>query len=130
MLPNPAIADTYDKVVWVYVYRDFSKSKADRAAERISLRFGVSSWPQLFLADPATMKILKHTGRSVESFQKAVGATKVKPTRKLDAAERIAAAEKRAIALESRPSAKAAKKAIDDEDIVVRTRALAILGYL
>ena len=52
MLPNPALKETYDKIVWVYVYRDFSKSKEDRAAERISMRFGVSSWPQIFLVDP------------------------------------------------------------------------------
>ena len=128
MLPNPQINAAYDKVVWVYVYRDFSKSKADRAAERISLRFGVTSWPQLFLADPATMKILRHTGRSVESFNRAVAQTEVKPARTLKAAERVAAAEDRAIALENKPSAKAAKKRIDDEDIVVRTRALEILA--
>jgi len=128
LLPNPQLKAAYEQIVWVYVYRDFSKSKADRAAERISLRFGVTSWPQLFLADPATMKILAHTGRKVESFNGAVQRTKVKPARTLAAAERVAAAEKRAILLENKPSLGAAKKSIDDEDIVVRTRALEILA--
>jgi len=128
LLPNPQLKDAYEKIVWVYVYRDFSKSKADRAAERISLRFGVTSWPQLFLADPATMKILAHTGRKVKSFNGAVERTMVKPARTLAAAERVAAAEKRAILLENKPSVGAAKKHIDDEDIVVRTRALEILA--
>ena len=128
MLPNPQLKKNYDEVVWVYVYRDFSKNERDRAAERISLRFGVTSWPQLFLVDPATMKILRHTGRKVESFQAAVAGAKVKPSRTLDAHARVAAAEKRAIELENKKSAKLAKKRLDDEDIVVRTRALEIVA--
>jgi hypothetical protein len=128
LLPNPALKKNYDQVVWVYVYRDFSKSERDRAAERISLRFGVTSWPQLFLVDPASMKILRHTGRSVESFQKAVAATSVEPARTLDAHKRVMEAEARAIELEKRGGKKLAHKRIDDEDIVVRTRALAILA--
>jgi HEAT repeat protein len=127
LLPNPALKPDYDKVVWLYVYRDFSKNNADRAAERISIRFGVTSWPQIFLADPASMKILKHTGRTVKTWQRAVGATSVKPQRTMDAYERIRAAEERAKALEKRAKKKAAAEALDDKDIVVRTRALQIL---
>jgi len=128
LLPNPALEDLYDKAVWVYVYRDFKNDESDRAAERISLRFGVTSWPQLFLADPATMEILRHTGRSVASFRKAVGETRVEPAPTLDALARIAAAEKRAVELEKRPSRKLARERLDDPDIVVRTRALEILA--
>jgi len=128
LLPNPQLKKNYDDVVWVYVYRDFSKNERDRAAERISLRFGVTSWPQLFLADPATMTILAHTGRSVESFQKAVSGVSVKRSRSMDALDRVAAAEARAIELEKKGSAALAKKRLDDEDIVVRTRALEILA--
>ena len=128
MLPNPQLKAEYDKVIWVYVYRDFSKSEADRAAERISLRFGVTSWPQLFLVDPSSMKILKHTGRQVESFQRAVGAANVSRRMPLKFADRLAAAEARAIALEKKPSVKLATAGIDDEDIVVRTRALEYLA--
>jgi len=115
LLPNPALKKNYDEVVWVYVYRDFSKNKRDRAAERISLRFGVTSWPQLFLVDPATMKILRHTGRSVESFQKAVAATSVEAARMLDAHKRVMVGEARAIELEKRGGVKLARKRIDDE---------------
>lgn len=127
MLPNRALQATYDKVVWVYVYRDFSRNEFDRVAERISLRFGVTSWPQLFLADPATMKILRHTGRKVESFTAAVAATKVEATRSERDWERIRDAEARAVELEKKDSARLARERIADEDIVVRTRALEIL---
>ena len=128
MLPNPAIQGAYDKVTWLYVYRDFSGNKKDRAAERISLRFGVTSWPQLFLVDPETFEIKKHTGRSVESFLAAVAATRVGRTQSLQAWERTKAAEERAIALERASSGKLARKYIDDEDIVVRNRALSLLA--
>ena len=127
MLPDPALKPEYDKIVWLYVYRDFSKNDADRAAERISIRFGVTSWPQMFLADPATMEILRHTGRKLESFQNAVKSTKVKRVAHEKDLERITAAEERAKKLEKRGDVKAARKGIDDKDIVVRTRALEVL---
>ncbi|MHC4958059.1 MAG: HEAT repeat domain-containing protein [Planctomycetota bacterium] len=126
MLPNPQIRDTYDKVVWVYVYRDFSRNKADRAAERISLRFSVTSWPQIFLADPSSLEILRHTGRTVKSFRAAVGATRI-GRRDAGAWKRTQAAESRAMELEGRPNTALARKGLDDEDIVVRTRALEVL---
>jgi len=128
LLPNPALKEVYDKVVWVYVYRDFSKNEADRQAERISLRFGVTSWPQLFLADPQTMKLAQHTGRKVDGFLDAVKRVKVARTRSLAAYERTRAAEERAVELESRPKLNVAKKLLDDEDIVVRVRALAVVA--
>ncbi|MHC4952958.1 MAG: HEAT repeat domain-containing protein [Planctomycetota bacterium] len=128
MLPNPQLKADYDKVIWVYVYRDFSHNKEDRAAERISLRFGVTSWPQLFLAHPESMKILAHTGRSVKSFQAAVERTRVPRRMPVDAWKKLTAAEERAIALEGKPKLALASKRIDDEDIVVRTRALSVLA--
>ncbi len=124
MLPNPALKETYDKIVWVYVYRDFSKSKDDRAAERISIRFGVSSWPQIFLVDPATMKVVAQTGRKVESFLAAVNATNIKPHRSLTAWEKVRAAEERARDFTARPTTARAQKLLDQDDIVVRTLAL------
>lgn len=124
MLPSKDLAPTYDKAVWVYVYRTFKKDEADRAAERISLRFGVTSWPQMFLADPETFEILKHTGRSVASFVKAMSSVQV-PRHETSAAHgALLRAEKAAIALETKPKKKEALKALDDADIVVRTRAL------
>lgn len=128
MLPNPQLKAEYDKVIWVYVYRDFSKNEADRAAERISMRFGVTSWPQLFLVDPSTMKILKHTGRQVESFQRAVKAAQVPARMSLKHWEALTAAEARAKALEKKPTVKLATAGLEDDDIVVRTRSLEYLA--
>ena len=75
MLPNKALAPVYEDVIWCYVFRDFSGSERDRAAERIELRLGVTSYPQIFLADPMSFEILEHTGRQVESFLVAVTAS-------------------------------------------------------
>jgi hypothetical protein len=46
LLPDVALKPTYSNVFWLYVYRDFSNSVEDRAAERTSLRFGLISWPE------------------------------------------------------------------------------------
>jgi len=127
LLPNPKLAPAYDKVVWLYVYRDFSGNDADRAAERVSLRLGMTAYPQHLLVDPGSLKILADTGRSVESFLAAVGRTRVEG-RSAGAAERIVEAEARAAALEKSRSTRAAKKALDDPDIVVRYRAVQILA--
>lgn len=128
MLPNRALRPAYDQVVWVYVYRDFSRKGQDKDAERTSWRFGVTSWPQLFLADPASLKILAHTGRKPESFLAAVERTKVEKTRSEDVLERTRAAEERADKLEQGGSSKLAKAGIDDDDIVVRYLSLRILA--
>lgn len=128
LLPNKKLEPAYDKIVWLYVYRSFEEDEKDRAAERISLRFGVTSWPQLFLADPATMKILNHTGRKVDSFLAAVKRTKVDKQRYAGPHEKLKEAELRAIALEERPKEADARKGLDDEDIVVRSRALQFLA--
>lgn len=128
LLPDPALKPAYEKAVWVYVYRTFEGDEPDRLAERISLRFGVTSWPQLFLADPATMEIRAHTGRTKESFLAAVARVQVDKAADLSAHERLQAAEARAIALEGDPSVKRAKAHLDDEDVVVRSRALQVLA--
>ena len=128
MLPNRALRPAYDRVVWVYVYRDFSRKGQDRDAERISWRFGVTSWPQLFLADPASLKILAHTGRKPESFLAAVDRTKVAKTRSRAALERTRTAGERADKLEKGGSVKLAQQGIDDDDIVVRYLSLRILA--
>ncbi|MHC4973759.1 MAG: HEAT repeat domain-containing protein [Planctomycetota bacterium] len=114
--------------MWVYVYRDFSRKGQDKDAERTSWRFGVTSWPQLFLADPLSLKILAHTGRKPESFLAAVERTKVEKTRSQAELEKTRAAEERADKLEKGGSKKLAKKGIDDEDIVVRYLSLRILA--
>ena len=128
MLPHSDLKRVYDKAIWLYVYRDFSKSADDRAAERIMLRFGVTSWPQLFLADPHTWKVLSHTGRQVQRFVDVLEKTSVKTGQSTTALEDTKAAEARAIALEKKPTKKLALAHIDDADIVVRYRALEVLA--
>lgn len=129
MLPNPALKAAYDKVVWLYVYRDFSKNEADKAAELISLRFGVSSWPQHFLADPNSLRMLANTGRKVESFLSAVDRTKVKASRD---AEKIVAMQKEleqaAAKLEASGNVKTARRALKSDDIVYRYAGLRVLA--
>lgn len=127
LLPRPELEPAYDEIVWLYVFRDFSGSDEDRAAERICLRLGMTSYPQHKLIHPETLERLADTGRSLESFLAAVQRTKVEKARYTTAADIIADAEKRAIALEKDGSVRAAKKAIEDDDVVVRLRALEIL---
>ncbi len=127
LLPNAGLKPVYDKVVWLYVYRDFSKNDADLAAERVCLRFGFTSYPQHHLIHPDTLEILSSTGRTVESFVAAVQRARVKKSRTSTTARAIAEAEKRAAALEKSGTVKSARKALDDEDIVVRYRAAQIL---
>ncbi len=128
MLPDPALKAVYPKATWLYVYRDFSASDEDRRAERVMLRFGVSSWPQHFLVDPRTWETLADTGRSKESFLRAFEGARVERQRSLEAHTELRAAEARAVALEEKGTVALAREGIDDEDIVVRNRALAILA--
>jgi hypothetical protein len=127
LLPDPALRPAYDKAAWLYVYRDFKEDDADLAAERICLRLGMTSYPQHLLIHPETLARLGDTGRSVESFLAAVGKARVEPVKTSDAVDRIVAADLRAVALEKSQSVEAAKKAVDDPDVVVRLRAIAIL---
>ena len=130
LLPNVALKPVYSKLVWLYVFRDFSESKADRAAERISLRIGLTSWPQHLLVDPNSLRVVGNTGRTVQTFLKAVdrAAARVKPSSSLKAADRVALADARAIELEQNPTVDLAQKYLDDSDIVVRYRALNVLA--
>jgi hypothetical protein len=128
LFPRAELVPVYDKAVWLYVYRDFSGDERDRADERIALRFGFSSYPQHKLVDPVSLALIGDTDRSIESFTRALSTTTVKIPRTTDAAGRLQAAEARAIRLEDKPSVKAATAALEDEDLVVRLRALEILA--
>ena len=127
MLPDPKLKPAYEKIVWLYVYRDFSKSPADLAAERVSLRLGMTSYPQHLLVDPSTLEILADTTRTVEGFLAAADRTHVRG-RGEGSADRIQKAEARAEALEKSGAVPAARKALSDDDIVVRYRAIQILS--
>lgn len=132
LLPHKDLKPLYDQAIWLYVYRTFKKDAADRTAERISIRFGLTSWPQLILVDPVTLEVSQHAGRTVASFKqafpKAQLAAKPAGVVKLNAVMRLAQAEAKAIRLESGATADAAGEKLLDEDIVVRTRALEILA--
>ncbi len=128
MLPREELEPAYDEAVWLYVFRDFSKNEGDLAAERTCIRFGFTSYPQHWLIHPETLERMGSTGRSVESFLAAVKKARVGKIRSTASAGAIAAAEERAAQLEEKPSVKAALAALDDNDIVVRYRAVEILA--
>ena len=131
LLPHPDLKPLHDQAIWLYVYRTFQKDDADRAAERISIRFGVTSWPQLFLVDPVTLKILAHTGRTVASFQQAFSSAPSvpqDPARRAAAATALVTREATARLLETGGTLEAALPLLDDDDIVVRTRALEVVA--
>jgi len=128
LFPQEALRPAYDKAVWLYVYRDFSEDERDRTDERVCLRFGFSSYPQHKLVHPETLEIVGDTGRSVESFLGAMERTKVKVSKTSAAAGLLAGAEERARKLEASPTVKAAEGALEDEDVVVRLRAIQILS--
>lgn len=130
LLPDVALKPAYSRVVWLYVFRDFSKSDADRAAERVALRFGLTSWPQHLLVDPDSLRVVGDTGRTSQRFLAAVdrAASRVKPSRSLKSAERVQQADTRAMELEKNRNVALAGKYLADADIVVRFRALETLA--
>ena len=71
MLPHPDLKPLYDRLVWVWVYRDFKKGPEDLSASRVMERFGVTMWPTMLLADPATGRPLGEAGWDPASFLKA-----------------------------------------------------------
>lgn len=68
MLPNKALKKYYSKVSWLYVCRTFKKDAKDREALRTHDRFGISSWPHMFLFDPKTDAVLASSPRSLKGF--------------------------------------------------------------
>ncbi len=128
LFPRPELAAVYDSVTWTYVYRDFSGSEADQRAERIEMRFGVSSYPQIFLAHPETLEVPEHLERTVAEFVPVLAATKVEVSEDSAANQRLREAEARAVKFSQHPSAARAKELLDDGDIVVRYLALRFLA--
>jgi HEAT repeat protein len=128
LLPLAELRPAYRKAVWLYVYRDFSKSPADLAAERVALRLGMTAYPQHFLVDPATLERLADTGRAVGSFLAAVDRARVGPAGSLDPAKRIREADARAASLEKSGSVEEARRALADGDPLVRIRAMEVLA--
>ncbi len=139
MLPHKDLAPLYDQAIWVYVYRDFTKSPADLAAERISIRCGVSSWPQLMLIDPISMKRVARAGRTVQGMKSAFAKARLAPNpganhRGPVAQARLKRSEQTAIELQTQRDRELAHKVLFGEeptgahDIVPQTRALEVLA--
>lgn len=124
LLSDPELAKDYDAVVWMYLFQDFTHSEADRAAERIAIRFGISSWPQHFLVDPFTLTKLADTGRSLGSFRAAVAKAKVAPGEAKPTVAGLAAVDALAAALETGEDVRQARQHLRHEDRVVAFRAL------
>ena len=127
-LPSPALEPAYDRLAWLYVNRNFDGSPLDRAAERIELRFGVSSYPKLLLVHPETLEVIRPVGRTPQAILAGVDRAPVRVAEPKAAAERLQKAEERAAKLVKSPTVAAAKKGLDDEDVVVRYQALQVLA--
>ncbi len=129
MLPNQELAPAYDQVVWLYNFQDFTRTRAGRKADRVAIRFGMTSWPQLLLIDPSTLEVIGKTGRSVKSFLKAVAGARIQECPSPEAARsRLENAERLAVEIEERPSRANAEAGLEHRDIVVRMRALDYLA--
>jgi hypothetical protein len=128
LLPRTELEPSYQKLVWLYVFRDFSGSEEDLAAERTCIRLGFTSYPQHWLLDPESLKRLRSTGRSLASFQAAANGVSVKAGESVAAVDAMRAAEKRASKLRKSRSVKEARKAIDETDLVLKYRALEVLA--
>ncbi|MFY9341111.1 MAG: HEAT repeat domain-containing protein [Planctomycetota bacterium] len=127
LLSDPQLAKHYDGVVWMYLFQDFSHSDADRAAERLAIRFGISSWPQHFLVDPFTLAKMADTGRSLDAFRAAVARAPVNGGTPSPSAPELAAADTLAASLEKGGDVKLAKQHLRHADRVVAFRALQIV---
>lgn len=124
LLSDPKLAKFYDKVVWMYLYQDFSGSDTDRAAQRVAIRFGITAWPQHFLVDPFSLESLADTGRSLDSFTAAVRTARVKKRRGSITPTELANRDAAAAELEQKVSTKVARERLKHRDVVVRYRAI------
>lgn len=126
LLSAKDLATDYDSVVWMYLFQDFSHGEADRAAERVAIRFGISSWPQHFLVDPVTLGKVADTGRELATFRAAVATAQqaLAPGPARPTVEELAAVDALAASLETSTGVAAAKRHLQHADRVVAFRAL------
>lgn len=68
MLPNPALKPWYDRIVWLFVSRNFKSDAKDLEALRTHERFGISSWPQMIVFDPIDDRVLLDPPRDLAGF--------------------------------------------------------------
>ncbi len=126
MLPKAELKKSYDDVVWVWVYRDFKNDARDRAAERVEIRFSVTTYPNLFFVDPNTQEVLIDAQRTLPQFLSELK----QATSRVKKGKATSGADPDAIAVELEETT-AGKKAhpkaaqlVGDADPVVRFRAL------
>lgn len=123
LLSSPDLKPYYDQVVWFYLFQDFSHSAEDRQAERLAIRFGISSWPQHFLVDPTDLKNLGSTGRQLSSFAKAV--KKARLGKQIQPSpEDLKSYDLLAAKIGRSKGTSLAKKHLTHRDVVVRFRAI------
>lgn len=128
LLSSKELAADYGDVVWMYLFQDFSRSDADRAAERVAIRFGISSWPQHFLVDPFTLAKVADTGRSLRSFRAAVQSARVTVGEVKPSSDDLAAFDALAVELEQRGDVEQALLHLKHADRVVAFRALQLVA--
>ena len=138
MLPHADLAPWYEKAVWLYVCRTWREDEPDLEAARIHDRFGVTSWPHLFLIDPRDDRLLQRAGRTTNALDQAFtsAASQMEPVAEIEAGrmlDAVRAARTRILALE-KPGAEVAPEQLQetlallaDPDVLVRHRALLLL---
>jgi hypothetical protein len=127
MLSAPELKPYYDRAIWLYVYQDFSGSDTDKRARRIADRYSLTSWPQLWLINPYDLSTIKPTGRSVDSFAKAVANIDIAATTDMSPVEQLKKSEAITSAFESAPNPASALQLIKSDDVVAQ---LAAVNYL
>jgi hypothetical protein len=152
LLPSKKLEPYYKKVTWLFVSRNFKMDARDVVALRSHDRFGISSWPQMFVFDGRDDLVLQEMPRDLESFivglDRSIAAYDKRKLRSQTSAADLARqrelADRRTVTLESllaartkgtKPATKdldrAERDLLDDHaDIVVKLRALRLIAGL
>ncbi len=128
MLSSPDLKPYYDEAIWLYVYRDFQGGEADRNAERITDRYSLSSWPQLWLIDPHDLATIGETGRTVATFADAISKVEIEATKNFSVVEALKDSEAKVVEFERNPTRDLARKLIESDDIVAQLAAVRFLA--
>lgn len=128
LLSSKELSSSYDDVIWMYLFQDFSNSAEDRTAQRIAIRFGISSWPQHFLIDPKNLEVLGSTERTLETFRAAVASAELGDSAVIPSPRALAEADRLAERLEVEQDDELANSLLEHEDVVVRYRAIELLA--
>ena len=128
MLPKDSLKPFYDKVVWLYCYRDFKSGEADLAAERAHIRFGVTGWPTLLVVDPRTLEVIEDIPHNEAAIVEALQQASLPSSKANGALEAWRLAEPRAKTLQKAGTMEQAEPLLGDPDVVVRTLAMRIVA--